>query len=383
MPKSPPCSKYEPPIHISYKVDDDEYCRVSANDSDLEKANCPKKYVDMDMDKLEYLLKSLKLPIFDTKYERCMTLKQHDLKKHSKDSFDCNNKEELYTLCEISDIDDEVFYPYYDPNDQKIYCFDHRVLAKIISDENNPKNPYNQYTIPEWIIADIQNNYISKKKKPLLTKINIKDKVNMKINDMFGEFDLLGYYTSELMKEFRQYDVYDLRLLYCLFYTDIKHNSDDLGKDMADNLKLQTFLPETKQLSHIYGLDKNGICLLFCNKVIHIIKSNLYEKRGFLVEYVNELLNYMIALNDIISSHEELMELYEDIFWCFSKIPNTNKYFDGKIFSKSITQFKKLHIKDKKKTLISLYINLEKNINSEYKSFLYILYRSIRLIMLD
>ena len=34
--------------------------------------------------------------------------------------------------------------------------------GKIISDENNPKNPYNQYTIPEWIIADIQNNYINK-----------------------------------------------------------------------------------------------------------------------------------------------------------------------------------------------------------------------------
>lgn len=288
-------------------------------------------------------------------------------------------------MSDVREIEDQFFYPYYDPNDQKVYCFDHRVLAKMINDKNL-KNPYNQYDIPEWIIADVKKNYIKKEKQPLLLgKINIKDKVNLKINDMFGEFDLLGYYTTALMKSFRNYDIYDLRLLYCLFYTDIVYNSQDLGQDIVDNLQLKNKIKTSKQLTHIYGLDKNGMYLLLCDKVLHIIKKNLHDNRGYLVEYVNKLLKYMIAINDKTSKHNKLINLYTDNYQCLSKIINNKKkiYFNGKLFSKSLKQFKHLSMNNKKKALVSLYVNIEKYIIPEKLSKIHIIYRSIRIIFMN
>ena len=50
----------------------------------------------------------------------------------------CNNKTELLSTNNLEDIDKKQLYSYLDPYDNKNYCFDCRVLMKII--EENPIN---------------------------------------------------------------------------------------------------------------------------------------------------------------------------------------------------------------------------------------------------
>ena len=93
----------------------------------------------------------------------------------------------------------------------------------------------------------------------------------------------------------------------------------------------------------------------------------------------------MIAINDKTSKHNKLINLYTDNYQCLSKIINNKKkiYFNGKLFSKSLKQFKHLSMNNKKKALVSLYVNIEKYIIPEKLSKIHIIYRSIRIIFMN
>jgi hypothetical protein len=114
----------------------------------------------------------------------------------------CNNQTDFYSFDDIADIESKYFFSYKD-KDGFIYGFHVESFINLISNETEPRNPYNRVSINKTtkdkaikIWADLTkkketSNYVSNNNAK-----DLKNKVKNKCLLVFQKMDLFGYQTK-------------------------------------------------------------------------------------------------------------------------------------------------------------------------------------------
>lgn len=111
----------------------------------------------------------------------------------------CNNEDDFFTLCPITEISDIFFLTYYEKESKKVWGFDIRSLYHLFKNKTF-ENPYTTYKFDKKFISNV-NFFIEKYKNhiefnPKENNLNKEQVILRELIDMFIEINSMGYYCN-------------------------------------------------------------------------------------------------------------------------------------------------------------------------------------------